>query len=547
MNNKRKYGVLAFVVFWAFMGGLLTGFPFKIGTQKIYSMNEGCGTQPYKDLNIANLQRIDYLDWASFCFGGHPKRGPYGTTFDMVNYRKSGGPFANASWNSVHFGSGDFQSDFYGPVNPHKVKLPDTLTVTKYIKELAKYSGSCAVGVADLGKDPIKWFFKNDWTGRPLYYKPEEHRYAVVTLHIEELADHPFPQGMSMSTMRYYTKVAQCYFFDDYVAGQVAQYIRSLGYHAIGHNNGYVRSEAVAVLAGLGEIGRSGMLMTKQWGPNVRISTITTDIPLVPDKPIDMGVQDLCSICTRCYDYCPSNAVPAEKGDSMGVNKWTVNQWRCRHNIQVGMDDKIDASTCTLCRDVCPYAKPEEYWTNRLGRAISARSHFGRKFLVKLDHWLYSDWNKHDLRNVITERRKRIKETYLAGFPDKSALWMTEGAYSEAARHKYATEIYPGGNMGGAGVSAFGLMFPLYSEADMKRPEFGKWPTWYDPWGRKIAGWQDGENGAPKLDFRAVENKIPTVALSGYGPTIIDPDPTKPTTTQRYHAYGILNPMTPGY
>jgi len=545
MNGRRKYGVLAFVVFWAFMGALITGFPVKIGSQKIYSVDQGCGTQPYKDLNIANLQRIDYLDWASFCFGGHPKRGPYGTTFDMVNYRKSGGPFANASWNSVHFGAGDFISDFYGPVNPTKVDLPDKATVTKYIKELAKYCGSCAVGIADLGPDPQKWFFKNDWMGRPLYFKSEENRYAIVTLHIEELADHPLPQDMSLATMRYYTKVSQCYFFDDYVAGQVAQYIRSVGYQATGHNNGYVRSQAVAVLAGLGELGRSGMLMTEKWGPNVRISTITTNLPLIPDKPIDMGIQDLCAMCTRCYDYCPANAVPAEKTTFMGTEKWTVNHWRCRHNIQIGMDKHIDASTCTLCRDVCPYAKPEEYWTNRFGRIISARSHFGRRFLVKLDHWLYSDWDKHNLREIISERRNRLRESQVAGFPDQSKLWMTEGAYSEEARHKYATEIYPGGNMGGAGVKGFGLMFPLYSEEDMKRPDFGKWPTWTDPWGRKIAGWQDGENGAPKLDFRAVENKVPTVALAGYGPVVLSPD--KPITTQRYHAYGLLNPMTPGY
>ena len=112
--------------------------------------------------------------------------------------------------------------------------------------------------------------------------------------------------------------------------------------------------------------------MTEKWGPNVRISTITTDLPLNPDKPIDMGVQDLCSMCTRCYDYCPGNAVPAEKGTFMGTEKWTVNHWRCRHNIQIGMDNHIDAGTCTLCRDVCPYAKPEEHWTNRLGRTISA-------------------------------------------------------------------------------------------------------------------------------------------------------------------------------
>lgn len=545
MKNRRMYGILAFVVFWGIVGSLMTGIPFKIGTAKVYTVEEGCGTQPYKDLKIANLQRENYHDWCCLCFGGHPKRGPYGTTFDMVNYRKSGGPFANAAWNSVQFGAGEFIKKFYGPVNPQKVNLPDKATVTNYIKEFSKYLGSCAVGIADLGSDPLKWFMTTDWPGRPLHFKPEENRYAIVSLHIEELADKPFTTDMSVSTMRYYTKVPQCYFYDDYVAGQLAAYIRSLGYHAIGHNNGYVKSIPLAVLAGLGEVGRSGMLMTKKWGPNVRICSVTTDLPLTPDKPIDMGVQDLCATCTRCYDFCPGRAVPAEKMTFMGVEKWKINLWRCRHNIQIGMDKLIDCSTCTICRDVCPYAKPEKFWTNRMGRWMSTRSHLARKFLIKLDDWLYTKWNKHNLKDIITERRSRIKESQKAGWVDKSELFMTKGAYDEAARHKYATEIYPDGWKGGAGVSGFGLMFPLYSEEDMARPEFGKWPTWYDIWGRKILGYEDGEKGSPSLDFTAIEKKIPTVALSGYGPTILSME--KPLVTQRYHAYSLLDPMTPGY
>ena len=538
------YGALAFVVFWGLIGSLMTGIPFK-SSAKVYSVTQGCGTQPYKDLKIENLQRVNYNDWACFCFGGHPKRGPYGTTFDMVNYRISGGPFANASWNSVQFGSGDFIRKFYGPVNPHKVKLPGNATVTNYIKDLSKYLGACAVGIADLGPDPMKWFMTNDWTGKPLHFKPEENRYAIISLHIEELADKPFQMDMSLSTLRYYTKVPQCYFYDDYVAGQIASYVRSLGYHAVGHNNGYVRTIPLAVLAGLGEVGRSGMLMTKVWGPNVRICAVTTDLPLIPDTPEDMGIQDLCSMCTRCYDYCPGRAIAPEKMTFMGTEKWVVNQWRCRHSIQVGMEKHLDCSTCTICRDVCPYAKPEGFWTNRLGRWMATRSHLGRKFLIKLDDLLYTRWDKHDLREIITSRRARIKETQKVGWVDKSELWMTKGAFDEAARHKYATEIYPGGWAGGAGMAGFGMMFSLYSEEDMKRPEFGKWPTWYDIWGRKIPGYEEGQKGAPGLDFSEVEKKIPTVALSGYGPTILSPD--KPITTQRYHAYSLLDPMGPGY
>ena len=72
---------------------------------------------------------------------------------------------------------------------------------------------------------------------------------------------------MSIDTVIYQSKVARGYFLDDYVAGHIAQFIRALGYHAIGHNNGHVNSVAVAIRAGLGELGRYGNLMTIRWVP----------------------------------------------------------------------------------------------------------------------------------------------------------------------------------------------------------------------------------------------------------------------------------------
>jgi len=35
-----------------------------------------------------------------------------------------------------------------------------------------------------------------------------------------------------------------------------------------------------------------GYLITKELGPGVRIGAVTTDLPLIPDKPVDIGVED---------------------------------------------------------------------------------------------------------------------------------------------------------------------------------------------------------------------------------------------------------------
>lgn len=66
---------------------------------------------------------------------------------------------------------------------------------------------------------------------------------------------------------------------------QLAEFMRSIGYPARAHIDGSYRvvCPLVARDAGLGEIGRMGLLMTPELGPRVRIAVVTTDLPLVPD------------------------------------------------------------------------------------------------------------------------------------------------------------------------------------------------------------------------------------------------------------------------
>ena len=53
----------------------------------------------------------------------------------------------------------------------------------------------------------------------------------------------------------------------------------------------------MAVDAGLGELGRNGQLITRDFGSSVRISKVFTDLPLIPDRPVDLGVQRFCEQC----------------------------------------------------------------------------------------------------------------------------------------------------------------------------------------------------------------------------------------------------------
>ncbi|MDD5205223.1 MAG: reductive dehalogenase domain-containing protein [Desulfobacterales bacterium] len=514
MKNRRMVIILAFLVWWGGWGMLLSGIPFKIGKAKMYSPEQGMGPNPYVGLDIKNVQRFSMRDFASFIYGNQPSRGPKGSTFDMVNRRKEIPQVASVIHNTTRFGSPEMVESLYGPVNPKKVDLPDRVQLTKFIKDLCKYFGSVDVGIADLGTRPDAWFFEDDSFGYPTYFKPEEHKYAIVALNEEKQSTHPYPTGWDINSIKYYSKVSKNYWDDDYVVGQVSELIRMMGYQAWGHNNAYTRNVPLAIMAGLGEYGRFGNLITLNWGSNVRICAITTNLPLIPDEPIDIGVADFCSMCTRCYDYCPTRAIPIEKIDYMGVNKYTQNFWRCRRSTIVGIPNLVDASTCTLCRDVCPFVKDTKYLGNKIGRIMVGRSHIGRKFLINLDYLLYTKWNRHGLGKITTERRTLLREAsekYPEG--DWSKDWFTVGATDQAGRRIYRKKN-PAGLLA-VPKGGIGIFHPFYTKADLEDPNFGKWPGWTDIWGRKIPGYEEGAQGAPRLNMRPTVQIIGSTVLSG--------------------------------
>ena len=105
------------------------------------------------------------------------------------------------------------------------------------------------------------------------------------------------------------TSAAAGYAEDAVTLLALAQYIRSLGYQAIANQNDTNLAIPYAVQAGLGEYGRHGLVITKEYGPRVRFGRILTDMPLRHDKPISFGVEKTCEICRRCANNCPPQAI----------------------------------------------------------------------------------------------------------------------------------------------------------------------------------------------------------------------------------------------
>ena len=170
------------------------------------------------------------------------------------------------------------------------------------------------------------------------------------------------------------------------IAIQLANLCRRFGYSARAHIDGNYRVIAplVARSAGLGEIGRMGILMTPNLGPRVRLGVVTTDLPLIPDARIDaQSMIDFCSVCMKCAVNCPSQAIPyGDREEIDGAYLWKLDENRCFHYWNVIGTD------CGICMTVCPFSHPDN-WAHNLVRIAVNRSGCARRVMVRMDDLFY--------------------------------------------------------------------------------------------------------------------------------------------------------------
>jgi reductive dehalogenase len=148
-----------------------------------------------------------------------------------------------------------------------------------------------------------------------------------------------------------------------FIEAELASFIRRMGYNAMTCGNDVGLSVPLAIDAGLGQYGRHGLLITKPFGPRVRIAKVLTDMPLIPDQPdFDFcnAVTRFCEICEKCATTCPSQSIPYGKerswegqtiSNNPGIKKWYVNVETC-YGFWLE-----NGSECSNCIRSCPYNK----------------------------------------------------------------------------------------------------------------------------------------------------------------------------------------------
>jgi ferredoxin len=251
---------------------------------------------------------------------------------------------------------------------------------TRLVKEILRYLGADLCGICAL--DPACVYTHVGRGPEPYGQKIElDHAFAVVfavQMEFDMISTAP-KAPVIVETAKQYLAAAR-------IATVTAGMIRRLGFPARAHMAGSNYAALVPPLAwkaGLGELGRIGILLTERYGPRVRLGLVTTDLPLQVDQPVLFGVQDFCERCLKCADNCPAGAI--SKGGKVldnGSERWVLDREACyRYWRKAGTD-------CARCIFVCPYSKPDTPVHNAARWAVSRSSH-AQSLAVKADDFFY--------------------------------------------------------------------------------------------------------------------------------------------------------------
>jgi len=262
-------------------------------------------------------------------------------------------------------------------------------SIKKELIELIMYMGIPMVGFAPVSRwsnppDEIpnkfsEWIPEEFW---PQSIYPETKTVIVIGLPVH------LPIVETAPSIHYHELYRTVNTLLDIRAYEISNFLTQNGYPSINlPRDGYGDIEVLlkkplaffshkhaAYLAGLGSFGENTVLLTKEYGPRVRFTSIFTSAEIKGDPII---LDDLCIHCKRCESYCPVNAIKA-------MDKYTIKPI-----------DKISCATrskqlrkefrspCGICIKVCPIGEDRKKFNRQ---DMSIYGDLNNKYQKSWDH-----------------------------------------------------------------------------------------------------------------------------------------------------------------
>ena len=278
-----------------------------------------------------------------------------------------------------------------GPATPWETTPEHAANV---VKRAARFFGAADTGIAPLDRRHI---FSRSY-GVDIHFEevdeayeiegekaviPEKVKYAiaVVVRMSPDVAAVAPSQLCDATTSLGYSRL-------EFTVGHLGAFIRNLGYTAIPSVNGLGSSPAFAVDAGLGEMGRTNRFISPTFGPAVQLGKVLTDMPMAVDKQIHFGLKEFCTVCGRCAETCPSEALSFDEQPGFEVR----GEWN-NPGHQAWQEDCVKCfefweesnSYCSTCIMVCPWAKKDKTALHEVIKASSAKMPILDRLLVSMD------------------------------------------------------------------------------------------------------------------------------------------------------------------
>lgn len=166
----------------------------------------------------------------------------------------------------------------------------------------------------------------------------------------DEADDPPLAQGIAR-----YARGQDYHVFLRKKLRKLAAFVRTLGPDVSARaflDTEPILERAWAARAGVGFIGKNGLVITPGQGSYQLLGEVVTTLALVPDTPM----TERCGSCTRCLDACPTAAFPSPfvLDARRCISYWTIEQ---PHAPPEYLREAIGEHLfgCDVCQEVCPW------------------------------------------------------------------------------------------------------------------------------------------------------------------------------------------------
>ena len=212
----------------------------------------------------------------------------------------------------------------------------------KFTEDVIKYCEKIGVDVVGFADPALFERYSED--NRPQAYIEDSETVIVIGFHLYDIVLDAWShnEGENIWKRQFADAIIEQF------CNRIRRFLMKKGFNSrvIPYSPGLFLKEAAA-LAGIGPIGKNNLLITDEYGSQVRLRALATNAPLTCGEPITKS--EYCNECNICIDSCPSEALSSGKYVKEKCLQYLINNRR-KLSEQVFID-------CNVCIECCPVGK----------------------------------------------------------------------------------------------------------------------------------------------------------------------------------------------